>query len=76
MESITTGKLQERGQITIPFKMRSRLGLKPGKEVIMILIGNELIIRPETNIMEKIGMLGKERGVKTVKELTAKYRGF
>jgi AbrB family looped-hinge helix DNA binding protein len=77
MEKITKTKLQERGQITIPAKARASMGLQPGAELIVIVMENEIIIKPEIkNPVEKAGMLGKEEGVRTVKELIARYKRF
>ena len=76
MELIAVGKVQDRGQITLPFRMRSLLNLKSGEEVIITAVKREIIIKPKVDIIDKIGMLGKEKGVKTIKELVARYKGF
>ena len=75
MEIVTKTKLKERGQMTIPSKVRYLLNLEPGTEMIILARKNEMVIKPiVANPIEKAGMLGKEEKVKTVKELITKYK--
>lgn len=77
MEIVTKTKLKERGQMTIPSKVRYLLNLEPGTEMIILARKNEMVIKSiVANPIEKAGMLGKEEKVKTVKELITKYKGF
>ena len=77
MQIVTKTKLKEKGQMTIPSKVRSLLNLEPDAEMLILARKNEMVIRPRVvNPLEKAGMLGKEEKVKTVKELIAKYKGF
>jgi len=42
--------LGERGQITIPKKMRDRLGLRPKTPVVIELAGNGILVRPAVTV--------------------------
>lgn len=77
MELVTKTRLQERGQVTIPFRVRSLLHLKPGEELILLAMENEIILKAEVKQpTEKAGMLGKDNETKTVKGLVARYKGY
>ncbi len=77
MSIIAEAQLQERGQVTIPVKLRNLLGLKPESTLLLYGSEKEIIIRPKIkNPLSFAGMLGKERGVRTVEELLFKYKRF
>ncbi len=54
-------KLGNRSQLIIPKKIRERLGLGPGKEVLLKTVGNSIVVklRPE-NYTEYMCGLGKD----------------
>ena len=39
-------KLGNRSQLIIPKKIRDRLGLGPGKEVLLKTVGNSIVVKP------------------------------
>lgn len=68
-------KLTSKGQITIPKSIRIRLGLKPGKRVIFIPEGKDVVMKPKVKDsllgleeirteLEKEGKLFTEREIK------------
>lgn len=67
-------KLKEKGQMTIPYKIRNLMGLRAGEEMLIFALKNEMIIRPKIkNPLEKAGMLGKD-DAKNVRDLVLRYR--
>ncbi|MBI4148057.1 AbrB/MazE/SpoVT family DNA-binding domain-containing protein [Candidatus Woesearchaeota archaeon] len=77
MSLIAEAQLQERGQVTIPAKLRKLLGLKSDTTLLLYGSEKEIIIRPKIkNPLQFAGMLGKETGVRTVEELLLKYKRF
>lgn len=75
MEIITHAKLKERGQMTIPSKVRALMNLHPGEEMMLLATENEIVLKPKIeNPLEEAGMLGKEDKIDTVKELIFKYK--
>jgi len=50
MEAIIT-TVSSKGQLVIPAKMREALGIKTGTRVSIALKGNELILRPSTELV-------------------------
>ncbi len=74
MEYIMKTKLKEKGQMTIPSKIRNLMGLRAGEEMLIFALKNEMIIRPKIkNPLEKAGMLGKD-DAKNVRDLVLRYR--
>lgn len=43
------GRLTQKGQVTIPLEIRSRLGLKPRDRVVFELAGDEVKLRPASS---------------------------
>jgi len=77
MALIAETQLQERGQVTIPVRLRKLLGLKPESTLLLYGSENEIVIRPKIkNPVGFAGIFGKERGINTVEELLLKYKRF
>ena len=75
MEIITHAKLKERGQMTIPSRVRALMNLHPGEEMMLLATEKEMVIKPKMeNPLEGAGMLGKEDEIDTIKELIYKYK--
>lgn len=74
MKNVLHFKIREKGQVTIPSKVRSRLQLKKGSELIALVIDKEIVLRPKiVNPLAKAGMFGKEEKFTRVKDIVAKY---
>ena len=54
---MTTARVSERGQISIPAAARRKLGIKPKSRVIVEVGENEIVIRPVKSITELAGIL-------------------
>ncbi len=77
MKKLLKSYIQERGQVTIPIEAREALHLTPGEEILFFIHDDELIIKPLVkNPLQKAGILGKEAGVKRVKDLRMKYHDW
>lgn len=77
MTLIMKSRIKEKGQMTIPAKIRKLMDLEVDEEVIIFAMKEEMIIRPRLeDPMKMAGFLGKEKGVKRLKDLVAKYKGF
>ena len=75
MELITHTKLKERGQMTIPSRVRTLMNLHSNEEMMLLATEKEMVLKPKIeNPLEKAGMLGKEDEIDTVKELIFKYK--
>jgi antitoxin PrlF len=75
MEYVSETKLKEKGQVTIPSRIRESMNLVPGREFLVYASKGEIILKPKiSDPLEKAGMLGKEKGVERVKDLTARYK--
>ena len=53
---MTTARVSERGQISIPAAARRKLGIKPKSRVIVEVGENEITIRPVRSILEVAGI--------------------
>ena len=54
-------KLGNRSQLIIPKKIRERLGLGPGKEVLLKTVGNTIVVKPRPeNYTQYMCGLGKD----------------
>lgn len=65
-------KLTEKGQVTIPKKIREEAGLKPGDEVKFVKKDGEIEIlkKSKNEVIEKYkGLLGKDKTDRVMKEL-------
>jgi len=47
MSEVATAKLSSKHQITLPVAMVRRLGLQPGRRLILRLEGDRILLRPE-----------------------------
>ena len=60
-----TTTVTSKGQITIPLKIRQRLGIRKGSRVSFVLSGNHIELRvsktPETVVSTGFGMLKSKR---------------
>lgn len=66
---IQTSKLSTKGQITIPKKIRDKLHLSAGDEVIVYLKEDEIIIKPKTTHLGMLrGLLSEEIDLKKAEE--------
>ncbi len=75
MEYMSETKLKEKGQITIPSKIRESMNLEIGREFLVYASKGEIILKPKiTDPISKAGMLGEEKGVERVKDLTTRYK--
>lgn len=71
-------KIGERGQVTIPLRIRERYGLKPSAEVVFAEEGGNVILRPVKTKQrdEWSAAVGVLRGkVKNVDRFLAETRG-
>lgn len=67
-------RLTSKGQITIPKSIRTQLGLKPGKRILFIPEGKDVVIKPKVKdslrgLMELRSELEKEGKLFTEKEI-------
>ena len=74
---MTTARVSERGQISIPAAARRKLGIKPKSNVIVEVRENEIAIKPMKSIMEVAGIFreyakGKPTDWDTILEQTMK----
>ena len=54
---MTTGRVSDKGQITVPARVRRRLGIEPRSRVQIVEGDNELIIRPIKSLSQLYGIL-------------------
>lgn len=54
---IYTVSITSQGQISIPAKIRRKLGLKSGKKALVSLKNNEIIVKPVKDFLELGGSL-------------------
>lgn len=54
--------LDQKGRITIPSEVRSRLGLKPGSRLELVLEGDRIVLRPARRLRARdlLGIAGQE----------------
>ena len=45
-------RIQERGQITLPKALREEVGLAPGDEVTITVVGDGLVLRPARTVFD------------------------
>ncbi len=48
-------RLRERGQLTLPQKIRNRLALEPGDALTLVQIGDILVLSPRQPAIPKLG---------------------
>ena len=54
VEFLTTTRIGEKGQMTIPKEYRAELGLKPGAPIAVLRVGQGLILLPEQTRFERL----------------------
>ncbi len=52
VEFLSTTRMGEKGQMTVPKEYRSELGLKPGAPISVLRVGRGLILMPEQTRFE------------------------
>ncbi len=67
-------QLSNKGQITIPKKLREQSNWKEGQEFIIINVGDGILLKPkklfpETNLDEAAGCLNYQQKAKTLEEM-------
>jgi antitoxin PrlF len=67
VDEVKLGRVQQRGQVTIPIEIRKRLGIEEGGVVAFIETENGVLISPRevlaADALERIGKALKERDV-------------
>ncbi len=67
MEKVKLGKVQQRGQVTIPIELRRKLGIEEGGLVAFIETENGILISPREvlamDALDRVGKALKERGI-------------
>lgn len=53
-EFVSTTKISEKGQLTVPKQFRDELGLAPGAQFAVLRVGNGLILLPEQQRFEQL----------------------
>jgi len=65
--ALKLGRVQQRGQITIPIELRRKLGIEEGGVVAFVEKGNGILISPQEvlaiDALDRVGKTLKERGV-------------
>lgn len=74
---MTAIHVSEKGQVTLPAKLRRKLGIKPKSMVVVEERGEEIVLRPIKSIMDLSGILheyakGKTTDWETIREETMK----
>jgi len=54
LEYLTTTKIGEKGQLTVPKQFREELGLGPGAPFAVLRMGNGLLLIPEQDRLERL----------------------
>jgi antitoxin PrlF len=64
---VKLGRVQQRGQVTIPIELRRKLGIKEGGLVAFIETKNGILISPQEvltmDALDRVGKVLKERGI-------------
>ncbi|CAN5531463.1 hypothetical protein BH20VER1_BH20VER1_08310 [soil metagenome] len=71
-------KISERGQITVPKRLRDRFGLKPDTEVEIIEVEHQLVLRkrPASLALDEVrGILRGKATAATTDEILEQTRG-
>lgn len=50
-------RVDEKGRITLPKEVRVALGIRPGDELSIDVVGEKIVIEKSTNPFEKLGKL-------------------
>jgi len=66
-KEVKLGRVQQRGQVTIPIEFRRKLGIEEGGVVAFIETGNGILISPRevlaTDALDRLGKALKEQGI-------------
>jgi len=64
---VKLGRVQQRGQVTIPIELRRKLGIEEGGLVAFIETENGVLISPQEvlamDALDRVGKVLKERGI-------------
>ena len=64
---VRLGRVQQRGQVTIPIELRRKLGIEQGGVVAFIETENGILISPQEvlamDALERVGKVLKEQGI-------------
>ena len=64
---VKLGRVQQRGQVTIPIELRRKLGIEEGGVVAFIETENGILISPQEvlamDALDRVGKVLKERGI-------------
>lgn len=64
---VRLGRVQQRGQVTIPIELRRKLGIEEGGVVAFIETENGILISPQEvlamDALDRVGSVLKERGI-------------
>ena len=78
-KEVKLGRVQQRGQVTIPIELRRKLGIEDGGVVAFIEMENGILISPQEvlamDALERVGKVLKERGI-SLEELIESGRGI
>jgi AbrB family looped-hinge helix DNA binding protein len=76
-KEIKLGRVQQRGQVTIPIEMRRKLGIEEGGVVAFIEMEDGVLISPREvlamDALDRVGKVLKQRGI-SLEELIASGR--
>ena len=66
-KQVKLGRVQQRGQVTIPIELRRKLGIEQGGVVAFIETENGVLISPQEvlamDALDRVGKILKERGI-------------
>jgi len=78
-KEVKLGRVQQRGQVTIPIELRRKLGIEEGGVVAFIETENGILISPQEVLameaLDRVGKVLKKRGI-SLKELIESGRGI
>jgi len=67
VKEVRLGRVQQRGQVTIPIELRRKLGIEEGGVVAFIETDNGILISPQEvlamDALDRVGKVLKERGI-------------
>ena len=67
VKEVRLGRVQQRGQVTIPIELRRKLGIEEGGVVAFIETDNGVLISPQEvlamDALDRVGKVLKERGI-------------
>jgi antitoxin PrlF len=66
--------ITSKGQITLPKALRTKMGLKPGDEVVFLPHNDSCELRKTRSIHELAGILGKPKKTVTLEEIDEAVR--